>query len=69
MLLSGAWGKVIHGKHLKKKFRDTVPLTDGKGGKLSREKKEILHFIHFLNYSMHCMIKENKGYFLHSLPI
>ncbi len=27
MLLSGAWGKVIHGKNLKQKSRDTVPLS------------------------------------------
>ncbi len=26
MLLSGAWGKVIHEKNLKQKSRDTVPL-------------------------------------------
>jgi hypothetical protein len=27
MLLSGAWGKVIHEKNLKQKSRDTVPLS------------------------------------------
>jgi hypothetical protein len=27
ILFSGAWGKMIHEKILKQKFRDTVPLT------------------------------------------
>ncbi len=31
MLLSGAWGKVIHEKTWSKKFRDTVPLRKLKG--------------------------------------
>ncbi len=31
MLLSGAWGKVIHEKNLKKKSRDTVPLSPKAG--------------------------------------
>ncbi len=45
MLLSGAWGKVIHEKNLKQKSRDNVPL---KVHKIEIFLASILKFVSFL---------------------